>query len=65
LNDMDYPNVFHFPNQIIVTFKKPIPALVRKYQLATQEDLAHIVVMQHITKSRIDSFCAELLESVN
>lgn len=65
LNDMDYPNVFHFPNQIIVTFKKPIPALVRKYQLATQEDMAHIVVMQHITKSRIDSFCAELLESVN
>ena len=60
LKDMNYPDVFHFPNQIIVTFKKPIPSLVRKYQLATQGNMAHVVVMQHITKSRIDSFCKDL-----
>lgn len=64
LKKMDYPNVSHFPNQIIVTFKKPIQQLVSKYQLATQEDLAHVVVMQHITKSRIDGFCKELKASI-
>ncbi|MEL6975472.1 MAG: hypothetical protein AAGL29_08780, partial [Bacteroidota bacterium] len=60
---MKYPDVFQFPNQIIVTFKKPIPELVRKYQLATQGDIAHVVVMQHITPSRIDGFCADLQKS--
>ena len=63
LKDMGYPDVFQFPNQIIVTFKKPIPELVRKYQLATQGDMAHVVVMQHITPSRIDGFCADLERS--
>ena len=60
LQEMKYPNVSHFPNQIIVTFKKPSPELVGKYQLATEGDMAHVVVMQHITKSRIDGFCREL-----
>lgn len=60
LQEMRYPKVFHFPDQIIVTFKKPVQKIVEKYQLATQEDMAHIVCMQHITRSRIDSFCEEL-----
>ncbi|MEM9142268.1 MAG: histidine decarboxylase [Bacteroidota bacterium] len=60
LQAMDYPEVSHFPHQIIVTFKKPTQALVTKYQLATQGDLAHVVCMQHITKNRIDGFCRDL-----
>ncbi|NNE77788.1 MAG: histidine decarboxylase, partial [Pricia sp.] len=36
LTELDYPQVSHFPNQIIVTFKKPNIKLVKKYQLATQ-----------------------------
>lgn len=60
LQEIGYPQVSLFPNQIIVTFKKPKQELVEKYQLATQGDIAHVVVMQHITKSRIDTFCREL-----
>lgn len=60
LDAMDYPDTGLFPNQIIVTFKKPSEKIVRKYQLATQGDMAHVVVMQHITKSRIDTFCEAL-----
>lgn len=56
-------NVFHFPEQNIVVFKKPNHDIVSSYQLATQGDLAHIVVMQHITRNRIDGFCLELKNS--
>ncbi|MEO0527571.1 MAG: histidine decarboxylase [Bacteroidota bacterium] len=65
LKGMKYPNVAYFPNQIIVTFKKPHKTIVSKYQLATEGDIAHVVVMQHITKSRIDTFCKELQKSVS
>lgn len=48
-------------NQIIVTFDKPSDAIVQKYQLATENNKAHIVVMQHITQEGIDAFCDDLL----
>jgi len=64
LTAMKYPEVGYFPDQIIVTFKKPNKAIVSKYQLATSGDIAHIVVMQHITPSRIDAFCEALQKSL-
>ena len=64
LKSFNYPDVAYNPNQIIVTFKKPQDAIVKKYQLATQEDKAHVVVMQHINRHKIDEFCAVLQESL-
>ena len=49
-----------------VFFKRPSPEIVRKYNLAQGYDehfggeLAHIVVMQHVTKEKIDIFIKEL-----
>ena len=49
-----------------VFFKRPSPEIVRKYSLAQGYDehfggeLAHIVVMQHVTKEKIDIFIKEL-----
>ena len=49
-----------------VFFKRPSPEIVSKYNLAQGYDerfggeLAHIVVMQHVTKDKIDKFIAEL-----
>ena len=49
-----------------VFFKRPSAAIVRKYTLAQGVDerfggeLAHVVVMQHVTKDKIDDFVAEL-----
>lgn len=60
LKDQGVLNVHHFPHQNIVTFNKPSSDMIKKYQLATQGELAHVVVMQHITKARIDLFCREL-----
>lgn len=65
LKDMNYPGTFLFPNQIIVCFKKPCQEIIHKYQLATQGDKAHVVVMQHISKQRIDTFCEELKKGMH
>ena len=49
-----------------VFFKRPSKEICRKYNLALGYDenfggeLAHIVVMQHVTKSKIDGFIEEL-----
>lgn len=49
-----------------VFFKRPSPEVCRKYNLALGYDehfggeLAHVVVMQHVTKAKIDGFIKEL-----
>ena len=49
-----------------VFFKRPAPEICSKYNLALGYDehfggeLAHIVVMQHVTKAKIDTFIQEL-----
>ncbi len=44
----------------IVYFKKPSCSIVKKWQLAVSEKFAHILVMQPVTKKRIDAFIADL-----
>ncbi|MGK7876928.1 MAG: histidine decarboxylase [Xenococcaceae cyanobacterium] len=44
-----------------VAFPKPDPKICYKWQLATQGNLAHVVVMQHVTKPKIDRFIRDLL----
>lgn len=63
LIDINYPDVLMIPKQNIVVFRKPNDGIVNKYQLAAQGEIAHVVVMQHITRSRIDRFCRDLQES--
>ena len=47
-----------------VVFEKPrSTAFVRKWQLACQGDIAHVVVMPNITKEKIDSFVEELVKT--
>ena len=65
LNQMDYPKVSMVPKQNIVTLQKPSDNVVKKYQLAVEGDIAHVVVMQHITQSRIDDFCRNIRKSLS
>ncbi len=52
-----------------VYFKRPSNAIVRKYDLAPDEDprlggeLSHIVVMQHVTRERLQTFLKDLADS--
>jgi len=69
LDKMKYPCwVNEYSNTVF--FKRPSPDLVQKYNLAQGYDerfggdLAHIVVMQHVTKEKIDVFISDLKKSL-
>lgn len=42
------------PNSIIVIFPKPSEKTIRKWQLAVQGDIAHIITIPHVSKKIID-----------
>ena len=54
-----------------VFFRRPSPEVVKTYTLAQGYDenfggeLAHVVVMQHVTKDKIDTFITRLTEELN
>ena len=37
-------------------------ALIKRWQLACETDIAHVVVMPNVTKEKIDKFLEELLQ---
>merc|ERR1719162_105380 len=46
-----------------VVLERPVDdALVKRWQLACEEDIAHVVVMPNITRGKIDKFIQELCE---
>ena len=69
LDSIGWPNwVNEYSNTIF--FRRPSPRVVSKYTLAQGFDeryggeLAHVVVMQHVSKEKIDQFIADLIEEL-
>lgn len=59
LEHINYPCIRNeFSN--IVYFQKPSKKLIKKWQLPTQDEWAHIIAMQHICKSKIDAFVNDI-----
>ena len=59
LTAIDHPACLNdFSNTVL--FKQPSAAIRKKWQLASQGDRSHIVVMQHVTKKVIDQFIRDL-----
>lgn len=48
-------------NSVTVVFPKPAPEIVAKWQLASYEDIAHLIAMQHITKDTIHQIAQDCL----
>lgn len=49
-----------------VVLERPLEdAFVKKWQLACEEDIAHVVVMPNVTETKVDQFVHELLESIS
>ncbi|WP_297613550.1 hypothetical protein [Nocardia sp.] len=48
------------PSSIIVVFERPAEWICRKYHLATEGVLAHIVTLPHVTEQVIDELCDDL-----
>ena len=50
-------------NSVTVVFPKPSADVVRKWQLAPYEDIAHLIAMPHVTRETIDAVVDDCLES--
>jgi len=49
-----------------VVLERPIDdAFIKRWQLACEEDIAHVVVMPNVTRNKIDLFVEELIESTH
>ena len=65
LNRIGWPN-WNNDHSNTVLFRRPSDAIVKKYNLACGEDaafggrVAHVVVMQHVTKQAIDQLVSDL-----
>lgn len=46
-------------NSITVIFPRPSEKICQQWQLASQDNISHIVVMPHVTKEKIDTFIAD------
>lgn len=44
------------PLSVTVVFPRPSDHLIHKWQLATQGNISHVVVMPHVTKEKLDAF---------
>ena len=48
-----------------MVLERPIEdAFIKKWQLACEEDIAHVVVMPNVTRNKIDLFVKELSNSI-
>ena len=49
-----------------MVLERPIDdAFVKRWQLACEDDIAHVVVMPNVTRNKIDLFVKELIESLH
>lgn len=56
------PNSWRNHNSITVVIPKPSRnEIIQKWQLATQGDISHLVIMPHVTREKIDLFAAEII----
>lgn len=62
LKNADYPCILN-PFSTTVAFQKPPEAIIKKWQLATAEDWSHIVVMQNVSRHKLDMFFQDMLET--
>jgi len=57
------PAVWRNPSALTVNIPKPDKAIIKKWQLASGSDWAHIICMPGVDKEQIDAFVKELKES--
>ena len=46
-------------NSVTVVFPRPAPAVFRKWQMAPEGDIAHIITMPHVTRQMVDQLVAD------
>ena len=60
-NDSGIP-AWRNKNSVTVVFSKPSAGVVRKWQLAPYEDIAHLIAMPHVTREIVDAVVDDCLK---
>ena len=55
------PNAWRNSNSLTVVIPKPNEEMIKKWQLATEGDISHIVVLPHVTREKLDDFISDLI----
>ena len=61
-NDVGIP-AWRNRNSVTVVFPRPSKEVVRKWQIAPYEDIAHLIAMPHVTRETVDAVIDDCLES--
>lgn len=56
------PAAWRNQNSFTVVFPKPADTITKKWQLASEGDISHVIVMQHVTKEKLDLFILDYIE---
>lgn len=63
LENLGYP-VWRNESSNIVFFKKVAPLVAKNWILANEDNISHVVVMQHVTKAMLDGFLLDLAKTL-
>ncbi|HBJ84589.1 MAG TPA: histidine decarboxylase [Verrucomicrobiales bacterium] len=58
-------DAWRHPNSITVVFPRPPQALMEKWTIAPRKNIAHLIVMPHVTTAIIEEFAADFAAAVN
>jgi len=58
-------NAWRNPFSTTVVFNYPSVNIINKWQLASYQDIAHLIIMPHVTKEWVDRFIADLAQERN
>ncbi len=58
-NEVDIP-AWRNRNSVTIVFPRPSDHVVRKWQLAPYQDIAHVITMPHVTREMIDELVADV-----
>jgi histidine decarboxylase len=50
------------PYSITVVIPKPNEEIIKKYQLACKDEMAHVVVMQHVSRNVLHELVEDLIK---
>ena len=48
-------------NSVTVVFPRPAPEVFKKWQIAPEGQIAHIITMPHVTREQIDELIADCI----
>ena len=52
-------------NSITVVLPRPSDKIIKKWQLATEKNISHVIVMPHVTKEKIDEFIKDYNDDIS